>query len=173
MVISSISGMARKSMGDAAFVAVAVMAIGNSGGRVAAGFLSDKWGRRRTLLAVLLCQAALMFIAIPVAAHGKGPAAPILLLATFIGFNYGAKLSLFPSFAKDLWGIKNFGMNYGLLFTAWGLGGFLLSRVQQMLTTSHHGDYSAAFTTAGTLLVAGAGLTLLLDARPPATAPAA
>jgi len=32
MVISSISGMAKKSLGDAAFVAVAVMAIGNAAG---------------------------------------------------------------------------------------------------------------------------------------------
>ena len=39
----------------------------------------------------------------------------IVLLATLIGFNYGANLSLFPSFTKDLWGLKNFGMNYGIL----------------------------------------------------------
>ena len=34
MVIGSISGMAKKSMGTQAFIAVAVMAIGNAGGRV-------------------------------------------------------------------------------------------------------------------------------------------
>jgi len=78
MVISSISGMARKSMGNAAFVAVAVMALGNAAGRVAAGFLSDKIGRRQTLLLVLLFQAALMFAAIPVAASKGLAAAPVL-----------------------------------------------------------------------------------------------
>jgi len=170
MVISSISGMARKSMGNAAFVAVAVMALGNAAGRVAAGFLSDKIGRRQTLLLVLLFQAALMFAAIPVAASKGLAAAPVLLVATLIGFNYGAKLTLFPAFTKDLWGLKHFGMNYGLLFTAWGLGGFVLSRLQQMLTVSSGGSYTLAFAVAGGLLLLGAALTLGLNSRRQPTA---
>ena len=39
MVIGSVSGMAKKSMGEHAFVAVAVMAIGNAGGVWARGFV--------------------------------------------------------------------------------------------------------------------------------------
>jgi hypothetical protein len=46
MVISSVSGMAKKTMGTAAFIAVAVMAIGNAAGRICAGLLSDRIGRR-------------------------------------------------------------------------------------------------------------------------------
>jgi MFS family permease len=41
MVIGSVAGMAKKSMGPMAFVAVAIMAIGNAGGRVVSGILSD------------------------------------------------------------------------------------------------------------------------------------
>ena len=48
MVIGSVAGMAKKSLGDAAFVAVAMMAVGNAGGRILAGVLSDKIGRRLT-----------------------------------------------------------------------------------------------------------------------------
>jgi MFS transporter, OFA family, oxalate/formate antiporter len=165
MVISSVSGMAKKSMGQAAFVAVAVLAIGNAAGRIVAGLLSDKIGRRWTLMIVLLIQAALMFIAIPVTASKEAPAAAIVLVATLIGFNYGANLSLFPSFAKDLWGLKNFGVNYGILFTAWGVGGFALSRLQQMLT-AESGSFSSSFVTAGLLLLLGAALTFLI--KPPA-----
>jgi O-antigen/teichoic acid export membrane protein len=36
MVISSVSGMAKKTMGESAFIAVAVMALGNAGGRIIA-----------------------------------------------------------------------------------------------------------------------------------------
>jgi MFS transporter, OFA family, oxalate/formate antiporter len=161
MVISSVSGMAKKTMGESAFIAVAVMAIGNAGGRIIAGTLSDKIGRRWTLMLVLLIQAALMFIAIPVTTSTDGPKFVIVLVATLIGFNYGANLSLFPSFTKDLWGLKNFGMNYGVLFTAWGVGGFALSRVQQMLKASS-GNFNSSFVAAGTLLIVGAALTLLL-----------
>ena len=161
MVISSVSGMAKKTMGEQAFIAVAVMAIGNAGGRIIAGILSDKIGRRWTLMLVLLIQAALMFIAIPVTASTDGAKFIIVLVATLIGFNYGANLSLFPSFAKDLWGLKNFGMNYGVLFTAWGVGGFALSSLAQRLKADS-GNFNSSFITAGVLLLVGAGLTLCL-----------
>jgi hypothetical protein len=94
-----------------------------------------------------------------------------VLLATFIGFNYGANLALFPSFTKDLWGLKNFGMNYGVLFTAWGVGGFVLSRLQAMLFAASkdaagHTSYASSFVTAGILLVVGGALTLLIRSKP-------
>ena len=162
MVISSMSGMAKKSMGSSAFVAVAVMALGNSGGRITAGLLSDQIGRRATLLLVLLFQAALMFIAIPVTGAKNLSALVTVVTATLIGFNYGANLSLFPSFAKDLWGLKSFGMNYGFLFTAWGVGGFVLSRLQQTLTARSGWSFTSSYVTAGVLLLAGAALTFAL-----------
>ena len=161
MVISSISGMARKTMGESAFIAVAVMALGNAAGRIVAGILSDRIGRCRTLMFVLLFQAALMFIAIPIISSEGDAGFIIVLIATFIGFNYGANLSIFPSFAKDLWGLKNFGINYGCLFTSWGVGGFVLSRLQQMLKEGS-GNFISSFLTAGILLTIGAALTLLL-----------
>jgi nitrate/nitrite transporter NarK len=164
MVISSISPMAKKSMGEAAFIAVAVMAIGNAAGRIGAGLLSDKIGRRWTLMTVLLCQAVLMFIAIPVTGSKEMAAVVIVLIATLIGFNYGANLSLFPSFAKDLWGLRSFGVNYGILFTAWGVGGFVFSRVQQTLVAGSK-SYTSSFITAGVLLIVAAAMTFLI--KPP------
>jgi MFS family permease len=165
MVISSISGMAKKSMGEHAFLAVAIMAIGNAGGRIVAGTLSDRIGRRWTLCLVLAIQAVLMLIAIPVTASKDTTPVIIVLMAALIGANYGANLSLFPSYTKDLWGLKSFGVNYGILFTAWGVGGFVLSRIQQMLTTAAHGSYQSSFITACALLVLGAALTFLI--KPP------
>lgn len=162
MVIGSVSGMAKKSMGEHAFIAVAVMAIGNASGRVIAGLLSDKIGRRWTLMLVLVIQSALMFIAIPITASKETLPLVIVLLATFIGFNYGANLTLFPSFAKDFWGLKNFGVNYGVLFTAWGVGGLVFPKVQQMLTASSGGSFQSSFIAAGALLCFAALLTLLI-----------
>ena len=161
MVIGSISGMAKKSMGTQAFIAVAVMAIGNASGRIIAGILSDRIGRRATLMLVLLIQAGLMFAAIPITASHDAKLS-IVLVAALIGANYGANLSLFPSFTKDLWGIRNFGLNYGVLFTAWGVGGLILPRVQQMLTKSAGGSFTTSFQTAGALLLLGAVLTFLI-----------
>lgn len=164
MVIGSVSGMAKKSMGDMAFLVVAVMAIGNAGGRILAGILSDKIGRTTTLRVMLGFQAVLMFVAIPVVGGEHASAALLVLLATLIGFNYGTNLSLFPSFAKDFWGLKNFGVNYGILFTAWGVGGFVLSRLSQMIQ-AQTGSFTNSFLTAGILLIVGVGLTFAVKAK--------
>ena len=164
MVIGSVAGMAQKSMGELAFLVVAILAVGNAGGRIIAGVLSDKIGRRLTLIIMLLFQAVLMLVAIPVVGGEKTSPIVLVFLATFIGFNYGTNLSLFPSLTKDNWGLKNFGINYGIVFTAWGVGGFVMGRLSQMLIAAT-GSYSSSFLTAAVLLVIGAGLTLTLKGR--------
>ncbi len=162
MVIGSVAGMAKSSLGESAFIAVAIMAIGNAGGRVVAGVVSDKIGRTRTLAGMFIFQAILMFAAIPIIGAGSTSALPLVFLATFIGFNYGANLTLFPSFTKDYWGMKNFGVNYGVIFTAWGAGGFVMSKTSQALTTST-GSFAASFLIAGILLCVGIYFTFHLS----------
>jgi nitrate/nitrite transporter NarK len=170
MVIGSVSGMAKKSMGEAAFIAVAILAIGNAAGRIVAGIASDKFGRNATLAGVLFFQALLMLAAIPLVGGQGTSALLVVVLATFLGFNYGANLSIFPSFTKDRWGLKSFGVNYGIMFTAWGIGGFVMSRVQQTLTATT-GSYTSSFLIAAIMLCIGTVLTLMLKAPKPATAP--
>ena len=161
MVIGSVAGMAKASLGELAFIVVAIMAIGNAGGRVVAGILSDKIGRRMTLLIMLCFQTILMLVAIPVVGSVDPSAVLLVILPTLIGFNYGTNLSLFPSLTKDNWGLKNFGMNYGIVFTAWGVGGLVMGRLSQMLIAKTD-SYSSSFLTAAALLVVGAILTLTL-----------
>ena len=164
MVIGSVAGMAQKSMGELAFIAVAILAIGNAGGRIIAGIISDRIGRRLTLIIMLLFQAALMLIAIPLVGAQKASPILVVLIATFMGFCYGTNLSLFPSLTKDKWGLKNFGINYGLVFTAWGVGGFVMGRLSQMLIAST-GRYTSSFLTAAVLLVVGAVLAVFLKGK--------
>lgn len=166
MVIGSLAGMAKQSMGEMAFLVVAIMAIGNAGGRITAGVLSDRFGRRVTLSSMLVFQAVLMLVAIPVVGSENSPAVILVILATLIGFNYGTNLSLFPSLTKDHWGLKHFGTNYGIVFTAWGVGGFVMGRLSQMLQTAT-GTYTSSFLTATGLLIIGAFLTLTLKGKRP------
>ncbi|PLX93643.1 MAG: MFS transporter [Desulfuromonas sp.] len=161
MVIGSIAGIAKKSMGEMAFVAVVVMSIGNAGGRIVAGILSDKIGRAATLTIMLAFQACLMFAAIPVVTNSGSSAVLVTLLATFIGFNYGTNLSLFPSFAKDYWGSKNYGLNYGILFSAWGVGAFVLVKLSAALSAKF-GGLTVPFATAGVMLLVGAAMALAM-----------
>jgi len=161
MVIGSVAGMAKSSMGASAFLAVAILAIGNAGGRVVAGIVSDRIGRARTLTGMLLFQALLMFAAVPLIGAGTANAPLLVILATLIGFNYGANLALFPSFTKDFWGMKHFGVNYGIMFTAWGAGGFVMSKTSQALLASNN-SFTSSFLIAGILLVVGIFFSFLL-----------
>ncbi len=158
MIIGNVAGMAKASLGEMAWVVVALMAVGNAGGRIAAGMVSDKLGRTQTMAIMLTFQAVIMFSLLYISGSS---AVLIVTAATLIGFNYGTNLSLFPSACKDFFGLKNFGMNYGLLFTAWGVGGFILPRVSQMIV-AQTGTFSAAYIMAAILLLVGAGLTAVV-----------
>ncbi|MDP6381523.1 MAG: OFA family MFS transporter, partial [Phycisphaerae bacterium] len=120
-----------KKIGAGAEVGIAAvvgLAIGNGAGRVIAGLLSDKLGRKATMCACFIFQALLVFLlsrATPGTAMGSSAA--LVIFTALIGANYGANLALFPSITKDFYGLKNFGVNYGLVFTAWGVGGFMLA----------------------------------------------
>ncbi len=132
-----------------------VLAIFNAGGRVAAGVVSDRIGRMITVAFVCILQAFNMaFFA------SYSTEAGFLVGAALVGFNYGACLSLFPSSAADLWGTKNLGLNYGVLFTAWGLGGVFGPLLAGQIADAT-GSYQQAYGVAAMLLTAATFLALL------------
>lgn len=166
MIIGKLSLIAKVQANlDLGFLLVAVLALGNGGGRIVAGFLSDKIGRNTTLFSCFVMQAALILLV----ALTKGDSAlakpgVMAVLSALIGANYGANLALFPSVTKDFYGLKNFGVNYGLVFTAWGLGGFMLSLLAGRVYDQSATFKFAYYCSAG-LLVAAAIVTFLV--RPP------
>jgi len=156
IIIGGVAGMAKKSMGEMAWIVVALMAIGNASGRILAGIISDKIGRTRTLLIMMSFQALVIFSLLFI---NENQAVMLVAAATIIGFNYGTNLSLFPSATKDYFGLKNFGVNYGFVFTAWGVGGFIFPRVAQMIV-AQTGSPQIAYILSSILLVLSAVLSL-------------
>lgn len=160
MIIGGVAGMAKQGMGQAAWIVVALMAVGNAGGRIVAGIMSDRIGRTPTLCTMLLSQALVigsLYFTSP------NQVVVLVLAATLIGFNYGTNLSLFPSATKDFFGLKNFGVNYGLVFTAWGVGGFIFPRVSQMIIAQTNSPQLAYLMAAG-LLVIGVFMAMITRA---------
>ncbi len=100
---------------------VVALAIGNGLGRPVFGIVSDKIGRVPSMIIAFLAQAALVGFLLP-NAHSLNL---LLLWAVGIGAMYGANLTLFPAATYDFFGTKNGGVNYGLVFSAWGVGGAL------------------------------------------------
>jgi OFA family oxalate/formate antiporter-like MFS transporter len=160
IIIGGVAGMAKKSMGDLAWIVVALMAVGNAGGRIVAGAVSDKIGRTWTLLIMMSFQAVVIFSLLFI---GETQALLLVVAATLIGFNYGTNLSLFPSATKDYFGLKNFGINYGLVFSAWGIGGFVFPRISQMIV-AQTGSPQASYIMCVILLMASSLMALMTNA---------
>ncbi|MCP4105297.1 MAG: OFA family MFS transporter [Desulfobacteraceae bacterium] len=160
IIIGGVAGMAKKSMGDMAWVVVALMAVGNAGGRIVAGVVSDKIGRTRTLLIMMSFQALVIFSLLFIS---ETQVYLLVTAATLIGFNYGTNLSLFPSATKDYFGLKNFGMNYGLFFSAWGIGGFIFPRVSQTIIAKT-GTPETVYIMSAILLIMSAAMSLMTKA---------
>lgn len=166
MIISKLAAIADLQAGQKlGFLLVATLAVGNGAGRVVAGMASDRIGRRTTLFICLVFQAVLIVL-LSQAVTGAWLAKPAVLatISALIGANYGANLSLFPSLTKDFYGLKNFGTNYGLVFTSWGVGGFSLSLLAGRVYDQTK-SFSFAYNCSAVLLVIAAVVTLFL--RPP------
>lgn len=148
-----------------AVAAVVGLALGNGGGRIIAGIASDKIGRKVALFIFLVFQAVLIFLLTQAKVGSVLASGPALIIITaLIGANYGSNLALFPSFTKDFYGLKNFGVNYGLVFTAWGFGGFILSRVAGFVYDKYQ-TFNYAYTGSAILLIAAAAMVFFL--KPP------
>jgi MFS transporter, OFA family, oxalate/formate antiporter len=160
MIIANLAPIVKdQAKSDAGFVLVALLALGNAAGRIVAGTLSDVIGRRATMMIVFLLQAVIMFTLRFVTNFEL-----LVAFAILIGANYGANLALFPAATKDYFGLRNFGVNYGWVFTAWGVGAAVLALVSGKIKDVT-GNYNLAYIIAGAGLVAAAILVLLV--KPP------
>jgi OFA family oxalate/formate antiporter-like MFS transporter len=137
-----------------------ITAFGNAGGRILSGWLSDTLGRLTTLRTMVLISA----IAMPVWFLVRNDVLLFFVLAFIVYWCYGTQLSVFASTTADFYGTKNLGMNYGLLFTAWGVAGVLGPIIAGRVFDAF-GDYRYAFYTAGALAIVA--LASLMAARPP------
>jgi OFA family oxalate/formate antiporter-like MFS transporter len=107
------------------FVMIGVLAITmfNSVGRLVWGMVSDKLGRKNTII-ILLSGNALLSLLVT-SAHGVF----VYILIAFIGFFYGGFLSTFPSLIADIFGTKHMATNYGIVLLGFGTGAIIASQI--------------------------------------------
>ena len=148
MIIGHISNITEIQVGwQAGFVLVILLSIFNTLGRVLGGVLSDKIDRVTLLRMVFILQAINMF------AFSRYTSVALISIGVAItGLCYGAGFSVFPAILSDSYGTKHFGVNYGVLFTAWGLGGVIGPMTAAIMIDSTN-SYNAAFLTASALLI--------------------
>ncbi len=100
--------------------AVMVIALFNAAGRILLGKISDRIGRKNTLVIIYALTALIMFYM----STGFMNYPIYLIAVSFIGFGFGGFLALFPSVTADYYGTKNIGTNYGFMYQAYGLSAF-------------------------------------------------
>jgi MFS transporter, OFA family, oxalate/formate antiporter len=153
MIISNIAIIAKEQAAwEAGFVAVMTLAIFNTVGRVISGFVSDKIGRTQTMVLAFALQAVNM---LAFSHYGS----PNLIIAgtAFTGLCYGTIFTLMPAATADFYGTKHLGVNYGIVFTGFGVAGVLGSllggKIRDLL-----GSYNTAYQICAVMLVLAAGL---------------
>lgn len=163
MVISQLVPFA-KSVGipstTLAAFGLVVGAVGNASGRILSGWMSDHLGR----INVLRLMIGISMLAMPILYKVGGNVVALFVMLFIVYWCYGTQLSVNGSATADFWGTKNAGMNYGMLFTAWGVAGLLGGRIGGLLYDKYH-NYQMAFYTAA-VLAAVALISEFLAKRP-------
>ncbi|MFZ0052525.1 MAG: oxalate/formate MFS antiporter [Desulfobaccales bacterium] len=102
-------------------LAVTLHSIGNGLGRVVWGFLSDKLGRENAMVIdFLICAAAVALLPV----LGRNPIFFVLLIVVAM-FSFGPIFAFFPPITADRFGTAYLATNYGLVYSAKGVGGIV------------------------------------------------
>jgi OFA family oxalate/formate antiporter-like MFS transporter len=135
---------------------VGILAIFNALGRIFWGKISDVIDRPRAMMMMFLAQGMAFMLLVSVESH-----LAIFLASAWVGLNFGGNFALFPSATSDYFGTKHFGINYGFIFTAYGVAGILGPVVGGVLFDAT-GQYVLAFVFAGILCFLAAACAVVI-----------
>ncbi|EFL36053.1 transmembrane transporter [Streptomyces viridochromogenes DSM 40736] len=143
-----------------------VMAVVNGVGRGVVGWLSDRWGRKSTLVFVIVVLGLAQFGVIW--AGGLKSEWLFLFFAFLSGFGGGAFYPLFAALTPDYFGENYNATNYGLVYSGKLISGLFGGGLGSMVVGAW--GYNGAYALAGGVSMLAALVALLL--RQPGRAPA-
>ncbi len=145
------NGLDEKTAGAIAGTSMAIFfSLANGLGRIIWGILSDRIGRKLSVILMAATQGLFMILFQWLA----GTPAFLYLGSALIGFNFGGNFALFPTLTADTFGAGNIGQNYGWVFLAYGVGGIFGPILGGVL--GDMGNFPIAFTICGILCLTAA-----------------
>ncbi|MBZ9606736.1 OFA family MFS transporter [Clostridium estertheticum] len=99
-----------------------VFAVFNGIGRPIFGLITDKYSSKNAMLisyALIIIAALLMLVA------NEGSLALFSIAFSIFWFNLGGWLAIAPTSTLDMYGTKHYSENYGVVFTAYGIGAII------------------------------------------------
>lgn len=139
-----------------AATAISAYALTNGFGRPIVGSLSDRFGTMRVMISAYVVQA-IVFFALPWIAVNFGL---LILCSLLLGVGYATTFALFPVLVASGFGTKYLGLNYGLVFSAFGIGALTSLIGSRLLDVTN--SFTPAFLLAGITTVIGLLLLLVL-----------
>jgi len=136
-----------------------IMGLCSIGGRLAAGFLSDRFGANRVLFSGLLLQGMMMLWLSQMNSQGM-----FYFFAALFGLAYGANLVMVPRLTAAIFGVKSMGAIFGGLSVADGIG-FALGPLLAGYLFDISGTYTAAFLITATAIFIAMAATNFLRHR--------
>ncbi len=161
------TGLTAEAAAATAGTAMAVFyALANGLGRIVWGIVSDKIGRKMAIFLMCLIQGVAMLTFFYVGKYTMG----LFVWSAIIGFNFGGNFALYPAATADYFGNKNVGVNYGWMFTAYGVGGLvgpqIAGRFRDMAAEAGgYGAWLPPFVIAGIASIIAA-LVILATKKP-------
>ncbi|WP_344391352.1 MFS transporter, partial [Streptomyces aureus] len=129
-------------------------------GELHIGWISDKYGRRNTLILVCLVLGSAQF---GVLVSGSMGSMPFFLFCSMVsGFGGGAIFPLFAAMTADYFGENNNASNYGLVYSSKLVSGLVGSGMGAVVVGAW--DYEGAFVLAGSIGLCSAVLAVFLRA---------
>lgn len=138
---------------------VMVVAIGNTFGRILWGTISDKLGRFPTIH-IMFAVSALGLLLLFINPFQVASVFGIVLIALC----YGGFLGIYPGVTADTWGTKYNGSNYGFMFSACAVAGFIGPSMAASLKESA-GSYTTPFLIAMAMSILGFVLMFFVRKR--------
>ena len=160
MVISQASPIAQNQVAmsaTGAAVAVSVLALFNSGGRILGGFISDLIGQINALTIILLSAiAGLIMLVIT----GEGDTFSFYIGICIIGLCFGGFMGIYPGFTNEKFGAKYSSISFGIMFIGFAFSGFFAPVMIGRLYAST-GSFTIAYYVAMALAALGIILTFV------------
>ena len=139
-----------------AALSVSFYSLANGLGRPVVGWLADRWGTIRVMMGAYVIQGS-VFLMLPWVATNP---LRLFVCSLLLGLGYASTFALFPVVVAKLSGTKHLGMNYGLVFSAFGLGAITSLIGSWLLDVT--GSFNSAFLLAGFATVFGLLLLVIL-----------
>lgn len=156
MVTSNASVIGQTMFGlsaGAAALYVSLYSLSNCLGRVFWGAISDKIGRFKCLMMIYLVISAMMLIIAQ-----SSSVAGFVIAIVGIGLCFGGTMGIFPSIVGEKFGMKYYGVNYGVVFIGYSGAAFFGPRIATSVAASNDGNFTNAFYIA--LVISFIGLLL-------------